>query len=308
VNYYSPTFLALLPIPFVWGPVGGGESAPHTFQRWLGVRGRTMEAVRNLARKIGEMDPFVRITARRAAVALATTRETEARLSKIGCKKTEVLSAVGLPADELDELDKIPHRQNGPFRVVTVARILYWKGIELGLRAFAKFYESTPDSEYWIIGDGSDRARMERLANSIGIGSATVFWGQMSRPEVSDKIALSDVMLFPSLHDSGGQVCLEAMAARRPVVCLDLGGPGLQVTSEVGIKIPAVSPTQAIADIAKALGQLAVDPARRMRLGEAGRMRVRRSFNWDRKGELFAALYSSLVSAKREGLEAGASL
>src|SRR2546430_4418443 len=41
----------------------------------------------------------------------------------------------------------------------------------------------------------------------------------------------------PSLHDSGGWVCLEAMAAGRPVICLDLGGPGYQVTEESGIKI-----------------------------------------------------------------------
>jgi glycosyltransferase involved in cell wall biosynthesis len=300
VNYCSPTFLALLPIPFVWGPVGGGESAPYTFRKWLGLRGRTLEAIRNLVRRIGEIDPFVRITARRSAVALATTPETQVRLSNMGCKRVEVISEAGLPAHELHKVGLVPPPGNGSFRVVTVGRLLYWKGIEIGLRAFAKFHRSNPDSEYWIIGDGSERVHMERLAQSMGIGKAVVFFGQMSRSEVSDRIALCDVMLFPSLHDSGGWVCLEAMAARRPVVCLDLGGPGLQVTSEVGIKIPAISPTQAIADIAKALDQLAVDPLRRKRLGEAGRTRVQRHFNWDRKGEQFADLYSSLASPERE--------
>jgi glycosyltransferase involved in cell wall biosynthesis len=35
----------------------------------------------------------------------------------------------------------------------------------------------------------------------------------------------SDVFLFPSLHDEGGWVIAEALAARLPVVCLDRGGP-----------------------------------------------------------------------------------
>jgi hypothetical protein len=31
VNYWTPSFLTLLPVPFIWGPVGGGESSPETF-------------------------------------------------------------------------------------------------------------------------------------------------------------------------------------------------------------------------------------------------------------------------------------
>jgi glycosyltransferase involved in cell wall biosynthesis len=104
-------------------------------------------------------------------------------------------------------------------------------------------------------------------------------------------------MLFPSLHDSGGWVSLEAMAARRPIVCLDLGGPGLQVTSDVGVKVPALNPRQAIAGLAEALKALAGKPAIRLRLGECARARVEHHFNWDKKGAEFAALYSSVVGA-----------
>jgi len=69
--------------------------------------------------------------------------------------------------------------------------------------------------------------------------------------------------MHPSLHDSGGWVTLEAMAAGRPVICLDLGGPALQVSEATGIKIPAISPPQVVADLASALKQLAGDPSRR---------------------------------------------
>lgn len=50
------------------------------------------------------------------------------------------------------------------------------------------------------------------------------------------------------------------MAAGRPVICLDQGGPAMQVTEETGIKVPAPSPEQAVQELATALARLANDP------------------------------------------------
>jgi glycosyltransferase involved in cell wall biosynthesis len=88
------------------------------------------------------------------------------------------------------------------------------------------------------------------------------------------------------------------MAAGRPVICLDLGGPALQVTEETGIKIPAISPCQSIADLSLAMEELARDPARRARLGQSGRERVSRLYNSEEKGKYLADLYNQEVTAK----------
>ena len=101
VKYWAPSFLALLGVPFIWGPVGGGESTPRGFQRSFSPRGRVHELMRDLARRLAELDPFVRRTARRAAIALATTTETEQRLQALGCRKILVYSQVGLSVEEL---------------------------------------------------------------------------------------------------------------------------------------------------------------------------------------------------------------
>jgi hypothetical protein len=53
VKYSTPSLLCLLPIPFVWGPVGGGETAPPVFERDFPLRGRLYEALRRVARRIG---------------------------------------------------------------------------------------------------------------------------------------------------------------------------------------------------------------------------------------------------------------
>src|ERR1700676_599659 len=86
VRYWIPSFLALLPVPFLWGPVGGGESAPRAFWCSFSLRGKIFELARDLGRKMGEDDPFVRRTARKAALGLATTEETAKRMRILGCR------------------------------------------------------------------------------------------------------------------------------------------------------------------------------------------------------------------------------
>jgi glycosyltransferase involved in cell wall biosynthesis len=121
------------------------------------------------------------------------------------------------------------------------------------------------------------------------------FWGKLPRQQVLAKLAECDVLVHPSLHDSGGWVCPEAMAAGRPVICLDLGGPALQVTEETGFKVPAISPEQVVKDLAKAMCRLAQEPAMRARMSEAARRRVAEYFDWDKKGEWIRDVYQEVA-------------
>jgi glycosyltransferase involved in cell wall biosynthesis len=291
VNYSRPTLLPLLRVPFVWGPVGGGESAPLSFWCAFGMRGRIYEILRHCARKLGEFDPFVRLAARRATIALATTNQTEQRLRALGCQNVQITSEAGLPEEEIHELMAFPIRQCTPFRVLSLGNLLHLKGFELGLQAFARFHARFPQSEYCLVGDGPERKRLELMTRRLGLDGAVIFCGEVPRRQVFARLAESDVLLFPSLHDSGGWVCLEAMAAGRPVICLDLGGPGLQVTPETGIKVPAISPKQVVDDLAGAMCELAEDSDRRSGLGHAGRRRVQEVFSWEKKGEWMTHLY-----------------
>jgi glycosyltransferase involved in cell wall biosynthesis len=87
------------------------------------------------------------------------------------------------------------------------------------------------------------------------------------------------------------------MAESKPVVCLDLGGPGEIVRDDCGIKIHPGTPGQVVADFAAALSRLAADPALRQTLGEAGRRRVIEQFDWDKKGEQMMEIYQWVKTA-----------
>ena len=293
VRYWMPSLLSFLPIPFLWGPVGGGESAPKAFWKDISLRGKSYEMMRDLARWLGEHDPLVRITALRSRLVLVTTDDTAGRIRVLGMDRTEVLSQVGITNDEVEQLSCLYCEEESVVRFVSVGNLLHWKGFHLGLLALAQ--SGLTNAQYWIIGHGPERVRLEGIAQSLGVEGRVQFWSKLSRRETLEKLGQSSVLLHPSLHDSGGFVCLEAMAAGKPVICLDLGGPAVQVTEETGFKIPAHNPEQAVRDMAEAMKRLAENKTLRQNMGEAGRNRVQNVFSWAEKSRRFNQLYEKIA-------------
>ncbi len=294
VRYAAPSFLALLPVPFVWGPVGGGEVAPIAFRKEFNASGKRYELIRDIIRNIGEFDPFVRLTAQRSILARATTEDTAKRLQKLGATQIEIISQLGLSQDEILQLAEAVKFERNSIKFVSIGRLLHWKGFHLGLQAFAQ--ANLPENtEYWIIGDGKERQNLEALVEKLGIKNQVKFWQKLPRQETLNQLKQCLALVHPSLHESGGLVCLEAMAAGCPVICLDIGGPALQVTEETGFKIPANTPEQAIKDIAIAMQTLAENPQLRMQMAKAGQQRVQEEFSWEIKGQKLAEVYEKMI-------------
>lgn len=295
VRHSTPSFLALLPIPFIWGPVGGGESAPDPFWRDFSFRNRVYEILRSAARWFGERDPFARMTARRSTIVRVTTQDTAIRVQEMGAKKIEVFPEASLTKEEIVRLTQCASTDITAVRFISMGRLLHWKGFHLGLRAFA--LAALPEAEYWVLGDGPERQRLEALAAELGIANQVKFWNRLPRDEALQKLGTCTALVHPSLHDSGGWVCLEAMTAARPVICLDLGGPAIQVTDKTGFKVNAPDPDLAVEGLAAAMVRLANDPELSLSMGQAGQLRVKEFYNWESRGQQICQLYEEVVRA-----------
>ena len=303
VRYWTPSRLVNLPVPFVWGPVGGAESAPPAFKGGLGLRGRVTEFVRESARAAAELDPRVGRSAAGSAIAFATTEETAARLRALGAPRVQILTEAGLTPDEIDSLAAPEPPADAPFGFISMGRLLYWKGFHLGLAAFAQ--AKLERARFTIVGDGPELNRLKADAQRLGVADRVDFPGRLPRDQTLQRLAQAHVLVHPSLHDSGGWVCLEAMASGRPVLCLDLGGPATQVTEQTGFKIRAGTPEQAVSDLAAAMRQLHDDPDLRRRMAEAGRQRVRQ-FSWDEKIRRMNGIFAELMGGGESGLAGAA--
>jgi glycosyltransferase involved in cell wall biosynthesis len=296
VKFWSPSFISLLPIPFIWGPVGGGEAAPKPFWADFSSKAKLYETARDWGQRLGESDPFAKMTARRSVLAFATTEDTAKRVRAMGAKNVQVLSEACLSKAEIARLGEFEQPPADPIRFISMGRLLHWKGYHLAVRAFA--VANLPNAEYWLLGDGPERSRLQSLAQELGIASVVKLWGRLPREESLAKLAQSHVLVHPSLHDSGGWTCLEGMAAGRPIICLELGGPATQVTTETGVKVPGENPEQAVQGLAEAIARLAGDAELRSRLGKAGKKHVQEVYDWDVKGKFFAELCQDVCEGK----------
>lgn len=206
----------------------------------------------------------------------------------------EVYSQLGLSTSEIATLNLKSNNHERATRFVSIGRLLHWKGFHLGLQAFAQA-NLPEDTEYWIIGDGPERQHLQQLAATLQIDHQVRFWSQLSREETLNKLGECLALIHPSLHESGGLVCLEAMAAGCPVICLNIGGPAIHVTEETGFKISVQTPQQVIDDLASALRQIARDPDLWQRCSQAGQERAQTQFSWESKGLAQAKLYQKLL-------------
>ncbi len=238
-RYWSPSGVRNLGIPFIWGPVGAAEYAPPAFLSELPLRDRAFEFIRDSVRTISHRDPALCATARAATIGIGVTREDCQALRDLGVRCVEQLAQTALTDDELTSFDSFPPPPSGPFRAICLGRLLHWKGFYLAIRAFAIFARQDPEAELWIVGGGPFRRELEKTAAQTGMVSRIRFCGHLPHDETMDKLAQSHVLIHPALHDNFPAVCLEAMAAGRPVVCLDLGGPASQVTAETRRPPPA---------------------------------------------------------------------
>jgi glycosyltransferase involved in cell wall biosynthesis len=299
-RYWSPCGVRNLSIPFIWGPVGAAESAPPSFLAELPLRERVFELIRDGVRALATKDSALRDTARAATIGIGVTKESCEALKKLGVRRVEQLPQAALPDEDLDFFDRFPPPPEGPFRAICIGRLLHWKGFHLAIRAFGVFARKDPQAELWIINEGPFKRELEKTAARAGVASRVRFFGHLpSYNDVLEKLAQAHVLMHPALHEAFGNVCQEAMAAGRPVVCLDIGGPASQVTPETGFAAPATTPAEAVEEMASFLARVAGNRRLLAEMSAKARARVRDRFSMRMLGSAIDSFYHQAVARYR---------
>jgi len=270
---------ALLPIPYMRGPGGGDHRIPKAFLKGFGLRSRLAEFWRSCGQWVFRHDPFFVLSQHRARVILACNREAVEGVPGRWRHKVQLVSINGIAAHEL-----APPQQQArgeKFAVLSAGRLVPLKGFDFALRAFAIFAARHPEADLTIVGKGPEGNRLESLIRELGLEKQARLVDWMARERLLTRIRSCDVFLFASLRDGGGLVVVEAMAAGKPVVCFDLGGPGLHVNEECGFKVTPREPDQAVRDMAAALEKLASDRSLCAQMGKAAFERARQVYDWD---------------------------
>lgn len=301
-NDWIPSYIgAFLPVPFVWGPFGGGQKYPTGFQHEFSRRARLGEAGRLFSQWMGRHLLCARRRClKKAGAILICNAETMNVIPPRYRDKVEFFALNGIAAEDLPPADSHPPQGGRPLRILCVARMVLVKRLDFAIRAFARFAAAHPEipAVLDIVGEGPERSGLGRLVAEFALGDRVRFPGWMSRSEVLERMRDCDIFLFPSLREGGGFVVIEAMACAKPVLCLDAAGPGFIIQEGWGMKVKPVNPEQVVADLAGALGRLAVDAGLRDRLGRAARRRVEEFHVFDRMSERLLDVYLRALSAR----------
>lgn len=293
--FRHPSFMAFLGVPFVFGPVGGGEAAPFALRRSYPLRGWIADLLRDAANRCARIDPLMNAVFRRSAAVLCKTSETLRCVPRRFRDRCVV--GVELGTEEAHAPPPCGARDPRSFRVLYVGRLLHWKGLHLGLAAFARLRAAHPAAQLTVIGSGPAERRLRDLAGRFGIDASVTWVPWVERAAVMRAYLEHDAFLFPSLHDSSGNVVLEALSCGLPVVCLDLGGPAVLVDASCGFRVPAAGPDQTVAGLAQALVALASDTELAQRMADGATRRAHHHFSWDRQVARMERLYRAVIAA-----------
>lgn len=292
VTFRQPSFMGGLGIPFILGPVGGGETSPPQLRAGLNLSGRLREFLRNMLIRLTRYDPLMNRTFARAALIACTTRETLQRIPERFHDKCIVLPAIGI---DPPNGPATPAESPQTPAFLFIGRLLYWKGLHLVLRAMPEVMRQVPNTRLKIVGQGKDARWLRQVAEECGVNAQIDWIPQLPHHEIATIYHGQTALVFPSLHDSGGLVVLESLAAGLPVVCLALGGPGVFVDSSCGVVIDAANQSERSIQhsIASAMIRLAQDPSFRANLAANCAARARQ-FSWQ---NATLTLYSAFETA-----------
>lgn len=194
------------------------------------------------------------------------------------------------------ELDRLPFRA----RDVVRPRFLSNRNLEplynvgCTIRAFAQVQAEVPDARLVVVGDGSERARLEALVRELGLRDVE-FLGRVAPDRMGALYDAADVYLnSPDIDNMPGSI-IEAYAAGVPVVTTDAGGiPYIVRHEETGLMVPRDD----AAGMARMALRLLREPGLAARITARARAECLERYVWPAVEAEWRALYRSLAGER----------
>lgn len=179
-----------------------------------------------------------------------------------------------------------------PFRVLTVGRLHWKKGIEHGLEAVRRLQAGGIDVRYRVAGAGPHLPAVRACVTDLGLEGCVELLGSRSRQQIREELAAAHVLLHPATSEGFGNAVLEAQSMELPIVTTD--ADGLPANVEHGVT-GYVVPRRDAGALAGALATVAADPRLALLLGQAGRRRVGTHFRPADQMAAFLAFYRAVA-------------
>jgi glycosyltransferase involved in cell wall biosynthesis len=184
--------------------------------------------------------------------------------------------------------------QKTGFTLVYVGRLEPVKNHSLLLSAFREALKSTPGLRLWMVGDGSERKTLERLATELGIAGQVTFWGQQL--DVAPFFSAADAFVMSSKSEGLPISLLQAFSQGLPAIVTDVGGMAEVVRlAQAGFTVSATDP----GEMAAAILRLTVNDAERAQFSKHATAAFNSRFSLKTMADGYMYLYRNTSRARR---------
>lgn len=275
VTCVLPTYMHKLGIPFLLGPVAGGDRIPSVMNYPIRLKSRIFERIRLLSQCVFTSTLNFHRTVKGASLILTATEDTARLIPEKHRNKVRIFQAVGLKED-IFMPEPIRCKHDVP-QFLMAGRMLYLKGYELGISAFVKALEGGLNAHLTILGDTEGNKSMEKYKEIImsicgkHLGKEISVVPKVEYSKMKQFYDQFDVLINCSLRDSGCFVVMEAMARGLAVISLDTGGPKVNTTAETAIKISPAPYEMLVEKFTNSIIELGNNPLRVNKMGTEAR-------------------------------------
>ncbi len=283
----------------VVGPLGGGEYAPAALAHYLdcdklleGVRRRVNESTLRSASWRRKLESYDSV--------LFANEETKRYLSASGVRLAggEVRTEIGVPRGVCEAARQSCEKAgryaaHEPVRLLYMGRLVPRKGVGLLLDSCRILKREGMAFHLRVCGGGKQEKFLKERVNELELGDVVEFAGVVAHDRIGDEYKWCDVMVMPSVRETGGTVIAEALSRLKPVVSFGAFGAKVILGNAAFCKLaePEEDCASSFAEAIKRTVELASGCDRKEFLSLAD------ALCWDEKAKWYCSLYTELINA-----------
>jgi glycosyltransferase involved in cell wall biosynthesis len=298
-TFREPGYLWKLGVPFLWGPISGGDNIPWSYFADFGRHDRLYYAVKNVANRMHMLTKWrSRMAAQRAQRVLVSTPALHGTVAAWGGSSRLMLDA-GAPS-----WAGRPRCYDGgrPLRLCWIGLHVGRKALPLLLRAVLELKRRGLGGRFQltIMGTGPEMPVWRALCQRLQVEETTTWMGQVPFAEVRKELDRHDVVVMSSLQEGTSNVVMEGLAAGLPIVCHDIAGMSVAVDATCGLKVPLRDRENSVRGFADAISKLVTTRGLVNRLSEGALCRVEK-LSWNEKAREIASAYDQIAQSDADG-------
>lgn len=288
-EYRTPGNLSKLNVPFIWGPIGGGQYYNSIFDNYMINKSTIIkEKIRNVINYTISKSNKVKSSIRRSDVVLVADKSTEKLLpKKFNNKYIRMLETAYYHDFNFKKTYNL--NKNEKIKLLWVGNIIARKGLPILIEALKKIDKNK--YELVVIGEGPELDYCKDKAIKYNINKNIKFKGKISYEEINEWYRKSDLFIFTSIRDTSGNVVLEAMENGLPVIAFNHHGVADMINNECGTLIDLYNPIQIIDDLSKSINNYYDNRIEIKFKGEKARERLIEYYTWDKKMDEIENIY-----------------